>query len=74
MTDELLMEYMKFKHVASIQQANLMEHDAQMINYRLEQLRLRYEEYSAKGMSLDHVRKIERERIGRLGTISQSIK
>lgn len=74
MNEELLMEFMKFKHVASIQQANLLEHDAQMINYRLEQLRLRYEEYSAQGLTLEQVRKTERDRIARLGIISRSIR
>lgn len=74
MTEDLKMEYMKFKHVASLQQANASEHDAQMINYRLEQLRLRYEEYSTQGLTLDEVRKREQERLAHLGSISRSIR
>lgn len=74
MTEELQMEYMKFKHVAALQQANVSEHEAKMINYRLEQLRLRYEDYSQRGFDLEKVRKWEQDRIAHLGRISRSIR
>jgi len=73
MKEDLLMEYIKFKHVASILQANASEHDAKTINFRLAILHDRFEEYSKLGLDIEEARRREQERHGLIGTINRNI-
>lgn len=73
MKDDLLMEYMKFKHVAAMQQANASEKDAILINQRLAALKNRYEEYSRCGLDLEAVRKLEVQYLQKIRAVNLSL-
>lgn len=74
MKEDLLMEYMKFKAVADIQASKLEnEHQKEMIKYRLELLRRRFEDYDSRNLDLEVVRKLEKDRLDMMHKMNQQI-
>ena len=68
------MEYMKFKAVADIQIAKTEnKHDKRSIEYRMELLKRRFDDYSAAGFDLEKVRKLEGIRFALLVKFNESL-
>lgn len=74
MKDDLLQEYNQFKIVADIKCKQVKtEHERYMINWRLEQLKHRFENYSHLDYDIEKVRKIEKKYINLLQNLNANL-
>lgn len=74
MNFELEAEFDKFRQIAARMQMNTSEHEAQMIAYRLDELRKRFETYDKQGLSLANVRLHEEDRNKRIVAMNKEIR